>query len=774
MARTSSVDVTPAARAVSVTPRIRLFTDQVVVDRGDSFDECTAALLRLDFKYNGTAVRASDPSDCIFHADGGTMRTVARDLAAEAHARQALERYGAVDLDCLDTWGVSPDCEADYLVRLEGDVHQHCAFTSDALPELAELGFEIEVAPDYPYQVVQGDVSWYATVEEEEDRPDWFNLELGVDVDGNRIDLLQVLVDLLDESDGGSLVSLSSDRQYALPISPTHHVTVSPERLRGLLKVVIELYEDTDDGALRFSAEQAAALTRLDEVFAGPADSEAVLTWEGADEARQRGQRLMRFPKPNVREPEGLQATLRPYQREGLAWLQHLRMCEVGGILADDMGLGKTLQTITHVTTEKAEGRLDEPCIVVAPTSLVGNWKREFEKFAPHMKVVVIHGPKRHGRYAEIRDADVVITSYPILVRDLERFDGRVFHMAILDEAHTIKNKRSRNHDACQALQARHRLCITGTPVENHLGELWALFHWLNPGLLGDENRFRQWYQVPIERDGDEPRLESLREQVAPYILRRLKKEVAKDLPAKTELVRPVELVGKQRELYEHIRVAAHGQVRQLIKKKGFAASKIPILDALMKLRQVCCDPRLVKMQAARFVKTSAKYEKLLTMFDDLLPSGHRVLVFSQFTQMLGLISQGLKEKGIKHLTLTGTSRNRQGLVDAFEAGKADIFLLSLKAAGVGLNLTSADTVIHYDHWWNPQAQAQATDRAYRIGQTRPVFVHNLVVAGSVEERMLKLQARKRRLADAILGTDTQTELLTEEDLDLLFAPLVD
>jgi SNF2 family DNA or RNA helicase len=290
--------------------------------------------------------------------------------------------------------------------------------------------------------------------------------------------------------------------------------------------------------------------------------------------------------------------------------------------------------------------------------------------------------------------------------------------------------------------------------------------------LLGNDAAFRQFYRIPIEQQRDEQRLAALRAQLAPFVLRRLKRDVAKELPDKTEIVRAVELRGQQRELYESIRVAAHHDVRKAIRKLGVAGSTFKILEALMKLRQLCCDPRLVKSEAARFVRESAKYDLFFELLEQLLAGGHRVLVFSQFTSMLALLAQGLTERSIRYLTLTGATQNRQKPVDAFERGEADVFLISLKAGGTGLNLVSADAVIHYDPWWNPAAQDQATDRAHRIGQRRPVFVYNLVTAGSVEERMLTLQQHKRQLAQSVLSPGAGQTSLGEGELLQLFAPL--
>jgi SNF2 family DNA or RNA helicase len=437
------------------------------------------------------------------------------------------------------------------------------------------------------------------------------------------------------------------------------------------------------------------------------------------------------------------------------------------------MGLGKTLQTIAHLVAEKQAGRLDAPALVVGPTSLAGNWRRELGRFAPHLRVALVRGAGRRYQWASAGRCDVVITTYPVLVRDEALLASRRFSTLILDEAQAIKNPRSQAHRAAARVNAGHRLCLSGTPVENNLGELWALFDFLSPGLLGDADWFRHRYARPIENGQDRERLRALREQVAPFILRRTKEEVARDLPPKTIVVRPVELAGAQRDLYESLRVAAHAEVRQVIAQRGLGASAITILDALMRLRQACCDPRLIRGEAARGVRESAKYDVCLDLVAQQVSQGRRVLLFSQFASMLALLGEGLSARGVRWVELTGATADRERPVDDFQRGRADVFLITLKAGGTGLNLTTADTVIHYDPWWNPAAQAQATDRAHRIGQTRPVFVYNLIVAGSVEERMMSLQQRKRELADGILTPAAEAGLgLTAREVDGLFAPL--
>ncbi|HEX8793634.1 MAG TPA: DEAD/DEAH box helicase [Polyangiaceae bacterium] len=759
-------------------PCVRLFADHVAVTRTTGLscevDEALVPLVELSFEYDGTLVRAGDERTRVFRAAGDGLTTLERDRAAEHAARCVLERLGAVELACVDTIAPPPGCEPDYVVRADGDEHSFCTFTARALAQWRALGWRVEIDPAYPFRVVEREPAWYARLEPVDEPADWFGLELGVEIDGRRVDLLGVLLDLLErlDAEGGLDALVTSCRPtWALKVSETHHVTLPIERLRALLRVVAELYQG-ERRARTFPELRAGALLELDEVFRRTGSS---IAWKDDSGVTERARARVRVAAdaPLPLPPPSLRATLRPYQAEGVAFLQRLRESGVGGVLADEMGLGKTLQTIAHIAIEKAAGRLHgAPALVVGPTTLVGNWSREIGKFAPDLRVVILHGPERHARWSQVPGADVVVTTYPVLVRDEERFAQQRFHLAVLDEAQAIKNARCQARRALESLQAEHRVCLTGTPVENHLGELWSIFDWLAPGLFGDELGFRRFWRQPIEKRGDVERLAALREAVAPFVLRRLKRDVAKELPPKTEVVLPVELGAEQRELYEAIRVAAHADVRRAIRAKGLAGSTIAILDALTKLRQVCCDPRLVAMDAARGVRDSAKLQALLDLLDEQLAGGHRALVFSQFTSMLALVGEALRARRIDHLVLTGETRDRQRVVDAFEEGRADVFLISLKAGGTGLNLVSADTVVHYDPWWNPAAQAQATDRAYRIGQKRPVFVHNLVVAGSVEERVLALQEKKRWLSSTLLGDGGAAAPLSEGDVDALFAPL--
>jgi SNF2 family DNA or RNA helicase len=534
-------------------------------------------------------------------------------------------------------------------------------------------------------------------------------------------------------------------------------------RISTSIRALAEEAAEVMDGAeARLPAHQLGRLDRWIDENDGRVDA-------SVDALRSRLRALAVAAEPDM--PRDLDGTLRPYQCLGLSWLQFLQAIGAGGILADDMGLGKTITTLAFLLRRKeVEG--PAPSLVVCPTSVATNWVREAARFTPTLRVLLLHGPTRERAAASIAECDVVITTYALLRRDLDALAAVHFRCAVLDEAQNIKNARSQARRALERVPAAHRLCLTGTPVENHLGELWSLFDWLSPGLLGDQLSFRRFWRQPVEQRHDAERLEALRQLIAPCVLRRLKRDVARELPPKTELSVPVELGAQQRELYEAIRVAAHADVRRAIRAKGVAASSVAILDALTKLRQVCCDPRLVAMSAARGVVDSAKLEALLELLRDQLAAGHRVLLFSQFTSMLALVAESLRAREIGHLVLTGETRHRQRVVDAFEEGQADVFLISLKAGGTGLNLTSANTVVHYDPWWNPAAQAQATDRAYRIGQTRPVFVHNLYVAGSVEERVLALQEKKRWLSSNLLGDGPSGPALGEAEIEALFAPI--
>jgi SNF2 family DNA or RNA helicase len=411
------------------------------------------------------------------------------------------------------------------------------------------------------------------------------------------------------------------------------------------------------------------------------------------------------------------------------------------------------------------------PALIVAPRSVVGNWAAEAARFTPKLKAVVHLGPERARDPAGLAQAPLLITSYQTLLRDLPLLRGVAFRSVVFDEAQALKNPDTRLRAAAASLRAQSRFCLTGTPVENHLGELWSEVDLAVPGLLGRKRTFEAVFRRAIERGGDAERMELLRRRVRPFLLRRTKAAVEPDLPPKTEVLERVELDTPQRDLYESLRLKLDVQVQKALAQQDVQAGSLAILEALLRLRQVCCDPRLLPLPEARKAG-SAKLERLLGMLSELAQSGRAALVFSQFTSMLALIEQACAQAGLPTLTLTGETRDRDQVVRRFQAGEAPIFLISLKAGGTGLNLTRADTVIHYDPWWNPAAEAQATDRAHRIGQDKSVLVYKLVARGTLEEAICQLQEEKQQLSRAALHAGGVTHL-GAEDLQALYRLVV-
>jgi SNF2 family DNA or RNA helicase len=467
-----------------------------------------------------------------------------------------------------------------------------------------------------------------------------------------------------------------------------------------------------------------------------------------------------------------VQAELRPYQKQGFHWLWFLYSYGLNGILADDMGLGKTLQTLVLLQHAKDQDG-SKPSLIVCPTSVVYNWGNEARKFTPDLNVIDLTGPNRYGQYKKIKDADIVITSYALLRRDINALKEYPFRYVILDESQNIKNYESQTAQASKDLQCHHRLALSGTPIENRISELWSVFDFLMPGFLYDLDEFKYKYVVPIEEKGNRDAERRLRKQVFPFILRRLKRDVAQDLPPKVENVQYCELTEKQRELYLDILEKTRDQVFAQVAEKGVGGSQMSILSALLRLRQICCHPALLDDNLSQGVNESGKFEALQDMLEEIISEGHRVLLFSQFVEMLKIMKGWLERKGIRHEYLTGETKDRETIVNRFNRDDSiPIFLISLKAGGTGLNLTGADYVIHYDPWWNPAAEDQATDRAHRIGQTKSVFVYRLIAKGTVEEKIMKLKERKRDLVDSIISADRSIgKTLSFEDLKEILTP---
>ncbi|PVZ70467.1 DEAD/DEAH box helicase [Pelagibaculum spongiae] len=576
--------------------------------------------------------------------------------------------------------------------------------------------------------------------------PNTFDLALIAELDGQQQDLLPAIQSWIEneEVNGQPLV---------LDMGQGNLAEIALDMVEPLAATLVELYSRNGDysttNRLSMDSRDAGRLADLQNLAQ---QNNLAIDLPENHSMFDLANKLKDFTKIQpTKKPKGLLADLRDYQQQGLNWLQFIRQNGFCAILADDMGLGKTLQTLSHLLIEHWAKRLKQPALIVAPASLLQNWKREAEKFSPDLSVLVWHGANREKQRQKLKSQQIIVTTYATLTRDIDSFSAEQFSWLILDEAQNIRNPDAQMTRAIKSLGIKNKLCLTGTPMENHLGELWSLFDFLMPGFLYSRTQFDQLYRQPIEKAADQVRFNALTKRIAPFMLRRTKQQVATELPPKTEILRSVPLEPEQQKLYSALRASTEKQVGELLQSLGLGRSKIQVLDALMKLRQVCCDPRLLK-NAAVTTSQSAKMTMLLEMLDEMLAEGRKVLLFSQFTSMLDLIEQALEARKIRMCKLTGATRDRQGQVDKFQNGEAEVFLISLKAGGTGLNLIAADTVIHYDPWWNPAAEAQATDRAYRIGQDKPVFVYKLITEGTVEERIVALQQQKQQLAEGVLA----------------------
>jgi len=624
----------------------------------------------------------------------------------------------------------------------------------DAVPELLQQGWLVEQDTDFNQAVL--DAKPYIELNDKQNGG--FGLAIQVEVEGQQIPLLPLISQWLRSyglPNGHDTLWLSLPQgKLALPFSLIQPVIDTIVELLNLKKPPLEL---------ELPAYKAALL---------PSPGADQINYLNASRLQQLVSQLQHFSGiETVEPPAGLQATLRPYQQQGLNWLVFLQRFGLSGVLADDMGLGKTIQTLAFLLRQKQLDQLQQPALIVCPTSLLGNWHNEAQRFAPDLKVLCLYGPKRQQLFEQLTDYDLIVTSYPLLVRDTSLYLHHEFSAVVLDEAQHIKNSGSQASQLVRQIKAGFRLALTGTPLENHLGELKALFDFVLPGLLGTEAHFQQVYRRPIEKSADAERAAALRQRIAPFILRRNKKQVATELPDKIEILQLLELESDQRNLYESIRLVMETKVRELFARKGVAASQIEYLDALLKLRQACCDARLVPIEQAQSVQHNAKLEWLRDTLPEMVAEGRKILIFSQFSSMLSLIEQELQYLDISYSKLTGQTKKRQEQIDEFQLGDNSVFLISLKAGGTGLNLTAADTVIHYDPWWNPAAEQQATDRAYRIGQDKQVFVYKLIASNTVEEKVQQLQSFKQGLADQLFAFGAQQQWQGEaKDLLAFFA----
>ena len=669
------------------------------------------------FAYGSVLFPLSATDSGFVNADEHTL--VLRDASIERAALEMIGRFGATPPDDDDAAAVNfPKGKFDAAVR--GLVR--------AGWRVEARGGQIRGLSAQALRIVSGQ--------------DWFDLEGEIDFDGVQIDLPELLRAVRQ---GDGYVRLDDGTHGILP--------------EDWLKKYLALASlgAKKGRKLRFAKSQAILLDMMlteQNIFQpdqGFVDHREHIRQAGSPEA--------------VPEPERFDGQLRTYQREGLGWLIYLERLGLSGCLADDMGLGKTVQLLALLAHRKTDGRSRGPSLVVAPRSLVFNWISEATRFTPQLRVLDYTGLQRAERLDEFEEQDLIVTTYGTIRRDIEDLRSQSFDYVILDEAQAIKNASAQASKACRLLQGRHRLALSGTPVENHLAELWSIFEFLNPGMLGSRREF-----AGLARPENHDALDSVSRGLRPLILRRTKKQVLQELPEKTELTIHVRLDEDERRMYNELREHYRTRIKERISKEGFGKARIHVLEALLRLRQAACHPGLVDPRRAS--SGSSKLDALLSQLSEVLQEGHKVLVFSQFVQLLEILCKRLDADGYTYAYLDGRTRDRAAVVNRFQNDPdCSLFLISLKVGGLGLNLTAADYVYILDPWWNPAAEAQAIDRAHRIGQTRSVFAYRLIAENTVEDKIVEMQRDKRRLAQALISEDNAVvQELSMEDLERLLA----
>ena len=699
-------------------------------------------------EYNGFRLVAgkNDPQEHFAIPDpSDLMRYVVRNREAEQKGLEQLARYGFAG-------------EAgDALTPVVG-CREVLNFLGSHVPALRRKSWRVEMEGR-----VGGfmESSEFATpvvhIHYQDDQAGWF--EVGFDFEdaaGNRLTPAEIQRALRK---GDSFIDRSGKT-----------ILLDAEAIDAMIEVFRDCSsgESSRPGVFRMPAVYASYIKSSLDALDG-VDVEAPPAWRHAAERQAGG--LTHEP---VALPPHLEPVLRPYQREGVNWLRFLEVNTFGGILADEMGLGKTLQTLTWLQCERYHPAVrGRPCLIVCPTSLVGNWAEEAQRFTPSLKVLTISGSDRHSKWAEIPHANLVVTSYALLRRDEEHYLEHEFGVMVLDEAQHIKNRSTQNAIVAKEIRAFHKLVLTGTPIENSVSDLWSIMDFLMPHYLGSHESFRHNTEIPIAQGGPESELAQarLRRKLQPFLMRRLKTEVAQDLPPRIERIAACTLSADQKSVYRHLIDSSRNKLTDLVARQGFQKSRMEVLKTLLRLRQACCHLDLLHLQDLKAEAPSAKMELFFELLDEALDGGHRVLVFSQFVSMLTILRNQMDQKQIRYCYLDGSTKDRMQVVHTFNTDrKIPVFLISLKAGGTGLNLTGADMVIHFDPWWNPAVENQATDRAHRIGQKRTVYSVKLITKGTVEEKVLELQNRKKAIIDATLAPgETVFNTMTWDDIqDLL------
>ena len=678
----------------------------------------------LRFVYDGVSFHAQQTGNGVYSA---TKRCyVHRDLAEEKAAQEQLHKLRLKAI----SWFKNGEMFSGWDVGRKR--------LAEVVSHLIRLGWKVEVEGKQFRQSTHFEVHLTSQI-------DWFDLEGGLQFGPNEIVRLPELLKAIRR--GETMIALSDGTFGILPEDVI-------DRFGALVR-----HAHTEDGQVRFRQNQTGLLDAL------LLDRPEIAFDEAFAQAREQ---LRGFERITQFEPtSGFVGTLRDYQKEGVAWMQFLAKMGLGGCLADDMGVGKTPQMLAMLETRRLLRPDVPPSLVVVPRSLVYNWIQEAHKFTPQLRILDHTGADRETQWDRMQEHDLVISTYGTLRRDAVEFRHFEFDYIILDEAQAIKNPQSESAKAARLLKGRHRMVLSGTPIENHLGELWSLVEFLNPGMLGASVFQTSGASL---RNPDEDTRRTLARAIRPFVLRRTKEQVAKELPPKVENTVYCELHGDQKKLYNELRDHYRQTLLGKIEKQGIGRAKLQILEALLRLRQAACHPGLI--DKTRVGEPSAKLETLLEHIESIAEEGHKALIFSQFTSLLAIVTDRLTRAGIRYEYLDGRTKDRQARVDRFQNDpECPVFVISLKAGGVGLNLTAADYVFLLDPWWNPAVEAQAVDRAHRIGQQRQVFTYRLIARGTVEEKVLQLQAHKRDLANAIIHADESlVKSLQKEDLELLLS----
>ena len=691
--------------------------------------------VRLKFVYGNQEVESAPPNEApseprellVYSGEGLRFLRVIRDRESEQQAQAQVLATGARQMST-----------GEFVIRESASVD----WLLFELPKLIAAGFEIVGEENLKrHKVRRAAPTLKVNVSSE---IDWFDLQLLVDFDGVALSLKELRKSLMHRT---RYVKLRDGSTALLP--------------EDWLEQFSYLFNLGAPGEERVKVSRHH-LTLIDSLFDKATETNADATYH------ENLQRLRDFRGiAAIAPPENFHGELRPYQKQGLNWLYFLQEFRFGGCLADDMGLGKTIQALALLQNEKTRG-VTTPSLIICPTSVLFNWEKEIQRFTPDLRVLTHAGLERR-RLKQFEECDVVLTSYGVLRRDIAFLKDAGFHYIILDESQKIKNPLSQTARAARLLRGEHRLILTGTPVENNTQELWSQFAFLNPGLLGSLNYFKGAFTRPIEKEQDESSVQLLRKIVFPFILRRTKDDVARELPPKVESFYYCAMTEEQQKIYDRWRDYYRAHVMQQIDLQGLQKSRMYVLEGLTKLRQICCHPRLTE---EKYHHDSGKFEALKEFLENILAENHKVLIFSQFVRMLKIMCGHLDEQKIPYAYLDGHTQDRQAAVERFQNDPATkVFLISLRAGGVGLNLTAADYVIIYDPWWNPAVEMQAVDRTHRLGQDKQVFAYRLIARNSVEEKILQLQERKKALVADLITTDSgMFKSLTKEDIETLFS----